>query len=298
MQTNQLILMGNKKQKMKTIKLEFINLEDSITLFKALNKNLGLNFVDCKKLLRKKDVKIDGVRVTSDCLLKNNQVITCYITPSFDVVYEDENILLINKPKHIETISNSSNNSLTHQLKQIYSYCEPCNRLDTNTTGINVFALNNESEEEIKQAFKEDRVTKKYLAVVSGEVKNEDFLKDYLVKNANNSKVKIYSQKVKDGVEITTEYRLLKQLNQELSLIEVTLHTGKTHQIRAHLSFHNIYILGDEKYGNIEINKKYKRHTQFLISYYIAFDFLDSNKLNYLCNRQFVLNIETEDFKL
>ena len=282
----------------KIVKLEFINIENNISLFKALNKNLGLNFVDCKKLIRKKDIKIDGTRATTDCILKNNQVITCYITPSFDILYEDENILLINKPKHIETISNTINNSLTYQLKQIYAFCEPCNRLDTNTTGINVFALNSESEAEIKQAFKENRATKKYFAVVSGNVKEKAFLKDYLVKNENNSTVKIYSNKTSDSVEVITEYKTIKQLTQDLFLIEVTLHTGKTHQIRAHLSFHNIYILGDEKYGNIEINKKYKKHTQCLTSYYLEFDFLDNNKLKYLNGKQFMLDINTEDFKL
>ena len=281
---------------MKVIKFEFINNENNITLLKDLNKNLGLNFIDVKKILRKKDVKVNGVRVSCDCNISNGDVITCFMPFNIKIIYEDENILLVDKPKHLETISTSNINSLYSQLKQIYPYCEPCNRLDTNTTGINVFALNKESEKEILDAFKQNRVIKKYYAVVSGNVADNANLRDYLVKNKDNSTVKIYKDKQNNAVEVITEYKLIKKINDDLSLIEITLHTGKTHQIRAHLNFYGIYILGDEKYGNIEMNKKYNKHTQILISHLIAFDFLADSRLEYIKGKKFNLNLNLNDF--
>ena len=94
------------------------------------------------------------------------------------------------------------------------------------------------------------------------------------------------------------EYKLIREINKDLHLIEVTLHTGKTHQIRAQLAHNNIFVLGDEKYGNIEMNKKYNKHTQFLISYSIAFDFSSNSRLKYMLDRQFMLNIDTQNIQL
>ena len=137
---------------MKIIKLEYSIKENEITLLKSLKKYLGINFVVGQKILRKKDIKVNNKKTGEDILLKRDDNIECFIPFNIDILYEDENILLVNKPKHIETVSSTFNNSLTHQLKQIYPYCEPCNRLDVNTTGINVFALNKESETEILKA--------------------------------------------------------------------------------------------------------------------------------------------------
>ena len=278
---------------MKIIKLNFINTEKNITLFKALNKNLGLNFVDIKSLIRKKDIKVNGIRKTEDCILNINDEVVCFVPFKIEIVYEDENVLIVNKPKHIETISQTSNNSLTSQLQQIYPSCTPCNRLDTNTTGINIFALNKESEKEILDAFKQKRAIKKYYAVVSGNVKDEKILRDFLVKNCNTKTVKICKNKGENAVSVITEYKKIKQINNDLFLIEV----GKTHQIRAHLNAYGIYILGDEKYGNREINKKYNKYTQFLISYSIAFDFSEHSRLQYMSGKTFCLSYDINDIK-
>ena len=280
-----------------TVKQEFI-VKENTTLFKALNVNLGLNFVEIKKILRKKDIKVDNKRVLDDCEIKMNQVVTCYIQFKLDIIYEDDNILVINKPKKIETISLTNSNNLTSYLNKIYNFVKPCHRLDTNTDGVNVFAKNEKSYNEILSAFKEQRVTKKYIAIVGGSVENGAILTDYLVKDSKNSVVKVYKNNSKNAIKIITEYQLIKKFNEDLCLIEVVLHTGKTHQIRAHLSSHGIYILGDRKYGNKSLNQKYKKNNQCLTSFSIIFDFLNIDELKYISGKEFKLNKNKEDFTI
>ena len=147
-----------------------------------------------------------------------------------------------------------------------------------------IFALNKTAEEELIHAFKSGKVEKKYLAVVSAEnVKENDNFQDSFVKNENNGQVKFGKAK-NDGNDARLEYVLLSK-NNDLANILVTLHTGKTHQIRAQLSYHKIYILGDGKYGDKNLNRKYKKYYQCLTSVYLKFTKLD--KLKYLENKPF-----------
>ena len=119
--------------------------------------------------------------------------------------------------------------------------------------------------------------------------KESDTLKDYLFKDSKKSMVYISSIKNTGYSEIITKYRTIST-NNETSLLEVELITGKTHQIRAHLAFKGHPIIGDGKYGNNEINKKYKKKFQELTAFKLIFSFkTDAGILNYLINKEFTL---------
>ena len=277
------------------IKKEFIN-KNQCTLELALNENLGLDFILIKKIIRKGDVKVNNKRIKQNVLLQQNDKIVCYIPePIIDVIYSDENLLIVNKPKKIETISEESDIDLTKILLKKYPTCSPCHRLDFNTSGLCVFSLNEMAEKEILSAFKEGKVVKKYLAIISGNVKKHEVFEDFLIKKPKLSQVQICSSMQTSAVRVKTEYNLVEKINDELSLVEVILHTGKTHQIRAHLAFNKLPVLGDRKYGNREMNEKYKKHSQCLASYSLKFDFSHSSLLQYVSNKEFVLTKEIKN---
>lgn len=280
------------------IKKEFIT-DCDIDLIQALNKNLGLNFVLIKTMLRKGDVKVNGKRVKQNIQLNNQDSVVCfYAEPEIEIIYEDNNILIVNKPKHIETI-NETDKNLTSILQKKFPTCMPCHRLDYNTSGIVVFALNEVALQEILLSFKQGRVQKKYFALTGGNPQPNEILQAFLIKNSEKSQVQICSHMKNGAVLIKTEYELIEKINNDLSLIEVTLHTGKTHQIRAHLAFNSMPILGDRKYGDKLLNEKYNKHTQCLISYAIKFDFDCNSELYYLSNKQFKLSQNKKElFKL
>ena len=114
----------------------------------------------------------------------------------------------------------------------------------------------------------------------------------YLKKNAENSSVKIFDKEVADGVKIVTEYRVLEKRG-DTALVEVTLHTGKTHQIRAHLAHIGCPVLGDEKYGDHALNAKYNAKRQRLISKSLKFEF--TGGLAYLNGKEFKSNFDFDE---
>lgn len=253
-------------------------------IYKALGKMFPkLSVGNLNKVFRLKDVKVNSIRITKEYTLKEGDFVQVYLSDellygtSFNlkIVYEDKNILAVFKPISLECCNE------THTYSKDELYLENivrqekgknniiCHRLDTNTQGIVIFAKNAKSHQEVLKAFKEQRITKKYLALVLNKPpKNSDVLNAYLVKEKSNNQVKIYDTNVKNSVQITTEYKLLKYIDsQNISILEVTLHTGKTHQIRAHLSHIGLPIIGDPKYNLNEINKKYNAKFQQLIAY-------------------------------
>lgn len=272
------------------IKKEFINNLNK-NVIQVLNENLELNFNVIKTLLRKGDIRINNKKIKENQMLQGGETITCFL-PEFlpEIMYKDENILVVNKPKKYETISKNGKNDITEILRKQFLYCQPCHRLDINTSGVNVFALNEVAYNEITTAFKSNSIEKKYIALVSGKPEKQRILTHFLLKNSDESKVKIFDNKIKNSVQVITEYKLIKKINHDLSLLEITLHTGKTHQIRAHLAYNGLPILGDRKYGNSEINDKYKKFSQCLISYSIRFDFSPKSELYYLSNSIFKID--------
>lgn len=222
-----------------------------------------------------KDVKVNGKRIKTNITVYENDIIEAYFNETkqnvFDIVYQDENILVINKKKGIETVSFDENKQTLQTLVQKdFANARAVHRIDTNTLGLIAFALNDTAEKELLDAFKTGNVVKKYYAVVSSHnIKDNETFVDYFIK-PNNSIVK-FGASEKDGKQASLSYQLIKQVG-DLAQIEVDLHTGKTHQIRAQLAYHKIFILGDGKYGDKNLNRKYKKDVQALISVYLRFE--------------------------
>ncbi len=263
------------------------------------------------KALRKKDIRINNVKVNDNVVVHDGDEVTIYIvdnilygkeTIQIDKVYEDDNILVVNKPAGVEVVSkhdksildddNSSiyNNeeTLTSILKNEYSYIEPCHRLDRNTTGLVLFSKNEESLHILLEAFKTQKIEKHYKALVYGKpLKDHDILEAYLFKDSKKSQVYI-SDLPKDGyMPIKTEYDVINYNNDGTSLLDIILHTGRTHQIRAHLAYIGLPIIGDGKYGKNEINKQFGKTKQQLTAYKLKFFFTqDCGMLNYLNNKE------------
>ena len=249
----------------------------------------GLSNFEVSKILSRKDVKVNGKRTKENLDLKENDQVCVYVQNQvyFDVLYADKNIVVLNKVRPIETNSNLSKQTLESELRKSYPTARAIHRLDTNTLGLVCFALNDNAEKELKNAFKKGDVVKKYVAVVNRKnVKSHEKFCDYYEKDSKSGVLKVKNHG-KPINEIRLEYDLLA-MQDDLASILVRLHTGKTHQIRAQLAFHNIFILGDGKYGDKELNRKHKKSYQQLKSVYLHFTNLE--KLKYLEEKIFEID--------
>ena len=271
---------------------------------KKLNKIIleelpNINYPTFCKLLRKKDIKINGKRINKDILVYENDKIEIYIPKvledikiNLDKVYEDENILVINKPANIEV---TGTNSLTEIINKQYTNCEfkpqPCHRIDRNTTGLVMFAKNEETLRILLEKFKNHEIEKHYLALVYGiPNKKEERLEAYLFKDQKKSQVYISDTFKKGYQKIITKYTVLEKRKNNTALLDVEIETGRTHQIRAHLSHIGYPIIGDGKYGKNEINKQFSKKHQMLCSYKLKFNFLtESGILSYLKGKEIKL---------
>ena len=271
---------------------------------KKLNKVIleelsNINYPTFCKLLRKKDIKINGKRINKDILVYENDRIDIYLPKELkdvkielDTVYEDENILVINKPVNIEV---TGTNSLTEIINKQYINCEfkpqPCHRIDRNTTGLVMFAKNKEALEILLKKFKEHEIEKHYLALVYGiPNKKEERLEAYLFKDQKKSQVYISDNFKKGYQKIITKYTVLEKRKDNTALLDVEIETGRTHQIRAHLSHIGYPIIGDGKYGKNEINKQFGKKYQMLCSYKLKFHFQsESGILSYLKGKEIKL---------
>lgn len=247
-----------------------------------------------QKLLRKKDIKVNGKRVSENINIFSSDIIEIYFKEQeekLNIVFEDENIIAINKSQGIEVL-NSTTTSLLDLVKKYLNSTEvyPCHRLDRNTGGIVLFAKNNEALKILEEKIKTKEIKKFYKCKVLGHLKQKTAtLNAYLFKDRKKSIVYISDTK-KDGyMPITTKYTVLSE-DKETSFLEVELITGRTHQIRAHLAFIGHPIIGDGKYGDYEANKKFNKKYQELFAYKLAFDFInDADILNYLNGTEIII---------
>ncbi|KXG78965.1 RluA family pseudouridine synthase [Thermotalea metallivorans] len=273
------------------------------------------------KMIRKKSIKVNGNKIDNDYILKYGDAIQLYlkedtiesfienrevrkIKRTFQIVYEDDYLLLVNKPYGllVHGDSQEKKNTLINQVTgYLYAKGEydpksektfvpaSVNRLDRNTSGIVIIGKNYETVQNLNQMIREKHhIRKFYLTVVKGQVKSCGELKGYLLKDERGNKVKI-AEKEENGKDIHTMYRPLKT-NKDYSLLEVEIITGRTHQIRLHLSAIGHPIVGDPKYGDKSINqvmkKKFGLENQFLHAYRISFEKCMGN-LKYLEGKTF-----------
>lgn len=235
-------------------------------------------------LLRSRDIKINGVRTAKNIKVSVGDEVVYYTTPaqegklSHNVIYSDENIIVCDK------FSGVSTEGLLSELCASGEYYA-VHRLDRNTEGLIIFARNRAAEKELLAAFKDRRIKKTYLALVKdGFRKDEDCLTAYLCKDEKTSLVKISDVPRTGYVRIITEYKVIER-GEGLALVQIKLHTGRTHQIRAHMAHIGCPILGDEKYGDTAINAKYGARRQRLVAKYISFGL--TGALSYLNDKVF-----------
>ena len=287
------------------------------------------------KMMRKKNIVLNGKKCTGNENLKQGDSIKLffsdetiekfsagtYVTPKKEkinmlpIIYEDEQVLLMNKP--VGVLSQKAKDSDVSAVEILINYLMEtdqlskeqfrtfhpsiCNRLDRNTSGILVAGKTLPALQEMNRFFKERTIAKYYRCLVKGRViKNEDYIKGYLVKDQKTNKVSITKKKTEEGVPIETEYCVI-QSNDEVSLLEVHLITGKTHQIRAHLASIGHPIIGDYKYGDKQINEMYRQEyglkSQLLHAYRLEMPSSDGS-LAYLNDKKFVAELPDKFIKI
>lgn len=261
-----------------------------------------------REAIRKRDVRIDGMRVSGDVRVHAGQEIRAFWPKTVvsgrpqekllpEIVFEDEHVLLINKPQGLQSQNEDTplqgDSALTRVLSYLQSRGEKtdrvhlCHRLDVQTGGLLLFAKDDEAFESAMQAFSARTFRKFYTCRVKGcPAKREAVLRAWLRKDAQISRVSVTDYPARGALEIMTGYRVLEPAQN--ALLEVELMTGRTHQIRAHLAHIGHPILGDDKYGDRMLNRKLGLKRQQLWATRLVFE--AEGALRYLNGRSFSVN--------
>lgn len=264
------------------------------------------------KMLRKKNITLNGKKAEGTEKLQEGDHVKLFLSDetflkfaghpaksigelnvklkpvSLSVVYEDEDILIINKPqgmlsqkaKPSDVSANEyildyllENGSLTNEDLRTFKP-SICNRLDRNTSGLLIAGKSLPGLQEMAECLKDRSMKKYYRCIVKGTVTEKKKITGYLKKDEGSNQVQIYSKEVPESKYIETEYTPIESCG-KITLLEVHLITGRTHQIRAHLASIGHPIAGDEKYGdhnwNVTLRKKYNIRGQMLHAYRLEF---------------------------
>lgn len=285
-------------------------------LLKYFNKS-SKSFI--YKMLRKKNIKYNNNKAQGNEILKDGDCIQIYLSDEtinkfkqlptivkvkkeFDIIYEDKNILICNKPIGLLSQKDTKENydcivdQIIYYLYEEgeYNYNQPfkpaiCNRLDRNTSGIIIAGKNLMTLQSINKAIANNQIGKFYKTIVCGNIMQAKTLEDYYSKDTHKNQAIISSVKQDNTSKVITKYKPLKN-SKDYTLLEIELVTGKSHQIRSHLKSINHPIIGDTKYGQPQINQtfkaQYKLNCQLLHAYKITFSKL-SGDLNYLSFKSF-----------
>ena len=291
-------------------------------LDKFITKTLDLPMSLLYKSIRLKKIKVNRKRAENNTILCEGDTIQCFLAEEFfekkvdehsfesisvklDIIYEDENIMLLNKRPGVsvhEDEDGSTNTLITHIQAYLYqkgdyrpedeqSFAPAlCNRIDRNTGGIVIAAKNAEALRVMNEKIKRREIDKFYLAAVHGIPKPEgSTIRGYLLKDDKKNIVRVYEKNPPRGAkEIIPKYKVVAK-NIDSALIEVELLTGRTHQIRAHMAHIGHPLIGDGKYG-VNKNDRAKGYKyQALYSYRLRFSFdtEESTVLDYLNGKEF-----------
>lgn len=285
--------------------------------FKTMPKSLMYKYI------RTKYIKLNGKKCDKADFLKTGDVLTLYIKDEFfensseenyefmkapkklDIVYEDENILLVDKKPGL-IVHQDKNYHFDCLIMRIQHYLYDkgeyrpdseqsfapalVNRIDRNTGGIVIAAKNAESLRILNQKMKTRELDKYYLCLLSGTPKHKSgLLTDYLIKDEKTNTVRVLKKEIPNSKIIKTEFSVISSKG-NISLAEVHLLTGRTHQIRAHMASIGHPLVGDSKYGKNKKNFVKGSKWQALYSYKLVFSFTeDAGRLNYLNGKEFTV---------
>ena len=291
---------------------------------KKLLVNAPANFI--YKMFRKKDIKVNGRKVDEKYILKENDIIEMFlyedkfqeftktkniydVAKKFKVLYEDKHVLIVYKPVGL-LVHEDANESVNTLTNQVLSYLAkkneldlgrentfmpgPVHRLDRNTSGIVIFGKTLAALQGLNEMIKQRHcIEKSYLTICKGKMNQKRNLKGYMIKLEDQAQVRLVNKDYPGALTMETIVKPLKY-NDGYSLVEVTLVTGRMHQIRVHLSSIGHPVIGDRKYGDFELNKLVKKqfglNNQLLHAYKIKF-VKTFGVLDYLQDKEIICSV-------
>ncbi|MBE5761123.1 MAG: RluA family pseudouridine synthase [Clostridiales bacterium] len=258
------------------------------TLIRSTFPQLGGGVL--RRAFEKKDIKINSVRCSqASAPVKQGDVVEVfiddkYLFPKLDIVYSDERLVIIDKPQGMETQGEFGAEGVLS--KQIEKAVFPVHRLDATTGGLLIFALDEPMQHALENAIKDKTVSKYYRCVVKGRPKATlGKLEDYLFKDAKRSLSYVCAPNKPGAQKALLEYRVIEN-RKDTSLLEIKLITGRTHQIRVQTAHAGFPLLGDDKYGDRDFNRRLNKIKPQLCAVRLVFE-EKSGELAYLLGKTF-----------